>query len=66
MPDEKRRSWNIKVPTDGGPVAYLNIFDRQEDVRIPAEMVMSDDGVYRYSHTGRNYRWHQKPAANGT
>jgi hypothetical protein len=60
MTDRKQTSWNVKVPTDGGPVRYLNIFDKQPDVRFPEEMRMDDDGTYHYSHTGRIYRWHPK------
>lgn len=57
MADHKvaRKSWNRKVPTDGGPVNYLNIFDRQPDIRIPEELPMGD-GIYLYSYTG-HYRW---------
>lgn len=54
-----KRSWNIKIPTDGGPVSYLNIFDRQADIRIPEELPMGEDGIYYYSYTG-HYRWHPK------
>lgn len=50
-------SWNVKVPTDGGPVSFLNIFDSQEAVRIPLEARMGDQGTYRYE-TGI-YRWHE-------
>jgi hypothetical protein len=52
-----KKSWNTKVPTDGGPVSYLNIFDRQSEIRIPEELPMGD-GIYRYSYTGHQYRWH--------
>lgn len=57
-PKPARRSWNTKIPTDGGPVNYLNIFDRQPEIRIPEELAMGDDGTYRYSYTGHLYRWH--------
>ena len=60
----KRRSWNIRIPTTGGPVSYLNIFDAQEDVRIPDTLTMGD-GTYTYSHTGRTYRW-QSGRSDGT
>lgn len=50
-------SWNIKVPTDGGPVSFLNIFDSQEAVRIPLEARMGDQGTYRYEMGV--YRWQQ-------
>ncbi len=46
---EDRRSWNLKVPTDGGPVSYLNIYDRQSDIRIPEDMPMTT-GCYRYEY----------------
>ena len=55
MAGEEKRSWNVKVLTDGGPVAYLNVFDRQEAVRIPPEMTMGAHGIYRY--TAGRYRW---------
>lgn len=60
MADDKppRKSWNTKIPTDGGPVNYLNIFDRQAEIRIPEELRMGGNGIYRYSYTGRHYRWH--------
>lgn len=59
MSEEKppRKSWSIKIPTDGGPVSYLNIFDRQSEIRIPEELRMGDDGSYHYSYTGHQYRW---------
>jgi len=41
-------------------VSYLTIFDRQPEIRIPEEMPMGDDGIYRYSYTGHQYRWHPK------
>lgn len=52
-----RKSWNAKIPTDGGPVSYLNIFDRQPEIRIPEELRMGD-GIYRYSLIGRQFQWH--------
>lgn len=56
-----KRSWNVKVPTDGGPVAHLNIFDRQPEIRIPEEVRMGD-GIYVYSYTGHQYRWNPSRA----
>jgi hypothetical protein len=56
-PEPKRRSWNRKVPTTGGPVAYLNIYAGQEDIPIPAELRMGDQGTYLYLWTEDTYRW---------
>lgn len=63
MPDDKpaQRSWNTKITTDGGPVSYLNIFDRQAVIRIPEELRMGDHGIYRYSGICQQYQWHGAP-----
>jgi hypothetical protein len=60
----KSRSWNVRIPTTGGPVSYLNIFDGQVEIRIP-ETVRMGEGTYTYSHTGRHYRW-QSGRSDGT
>jgi hypothetical protein len=60
-----RRSWNTKIPTDGGPVDYLNIFDRQAEIRLPEELRMGDNGTYRYSYTEHKYRWLPKRRPDG-
>jgi hypothetical protein len=50
-----KKSWNVKIPTSGGPVAYLNIFDGQPEIRMPEEVPMGDAGTYYYS--ADSYRW---------
>ncbi len=60
----KRRSWNVRIPTTGGPVAYLNVFDAQEDIRIPETLIMGD-GTYTYCYSSRNYRWREWSRASG-
>lgn len=55
----KQRSWHRKIPTNGGTVAYLTVFDNQPDIRIPLEMPMPD-GIYRYIN--RMYLWFPKPS----
>lgn len=67
MTDEKpaRRSWNTKIATDGGPVSYLNIYDRQAEIRIPDELRMGVGGIYNYSYTGHLYRWHPNRVRKG-
>jgi hypothetical protein len=58
--DQKQRSWNVKIPTSGGPVAYLNIFDGQGPVRVPKEVPMGDRGTYTL--VNNVYRWQPKDA----
>ena len=56
QPKIKQRSWHRKIPTAGGPVSYLNIYDGQETVRVPEELRMGE-GKYVYVYTEGIYRW---------